>query len=91
LKVVIFSVGSADSSLIFFPTGKIMMVDSGTEAKFASTVLPFLKHHDIKRVGYYVETHPHPDHIGGRNSLIANGIVDSKTVRWDWETHDYKD
>ncbi|MCU0662927.1 MAG: MBL fold metallo-hydrolase [Myxococcota bacterium] len=91
LKVAIFSVGSADSSLVFFPTGKIMMVDSATEGKFASTVLPFLKQHGIKHLDYYVETHPHPDHIGGRAALIANKIVDSKTLQWDWKTHDYGD
>ncbi len=91
LKIIWFSVGSADSSLIVFPNGKIMMVDSATEARFADRVLPFMQRHGIKHLDYYAETHPHQDHIGGHAMLQSKGYVDARTEVWDWETHKYED
>ncbi len=74
LKIVIFSVQSADSTLIIFPNKKTMMIDSATDEKFASVVLPFLKRHGITHLDYYAETHRHRDHIGGRALLEKNRI-----------------
>ncbi len=91
LKIVWFSVGSADSSLIVFPNGKIMMVDSATPARFADRVLPFLQRHGIDHLDYYAETHPHPDHVGGKALLQSKGLIDSTTEVWDWNTHEYED
>ena len=62
-----------------------MMVDSATEARAKSRVIPFLKRHGISRLNYYVETHPHPDHEGGRSPLRANGFITDSTQMWDWK------
>ena len=91
LKIVIFSVGSADSTLIVFPTGKTMLVDSATDGKCQKVVLPFLKRHGIRHLDYYLETHPHQDHSGGAGVLRNSGHIDSRTKKWDWNTYDYKD
>ena len=83
LIFVIFSVNSADATLIVFPTGKTMMVDSGTEAMNISRVIPFLERHGIDHLDYYVDTHPHKDHYGGRAPLISAGIIDGNTKAWN--------
>ena len=91
LKIVVFSVGSADSALIVFPTGATMLMDSATEARARDRVLPFLRRHGITHLDYYAETHPHPDHIGGGAVLRSSGFVTSTTEVWDWKTHAYGD
>ncbi len=85
LKIVVFSVGSADSALIVLPTGATMLVDSATASRAKSRVIPFLKRHGINRLNYYVETHPHPDHEGGREPLRSAGFITSSTQMWDWK------
>jgi len=83
LKFVIFSVNSADATLIIFPTGKTMMVDSGTEAMNIARVMPFLQRHGIDHLDYYVDTHGHKDHYGGRAPMTAAGIIDDDTKAWN--------
>ena len=91
LKIVVFDVGHGDSTLIVFPTGKTMLVDSGAENACRNNVLPFLKRHGIDHFDYYVETHPHGDHVKGAPVLRESGHINSKTITWDWKTHDYED
>ena len=91
LKIAVLSVGPADSTLIVFPTTKTMLVDSASPWSFDERVVPFLERQGVTHLDYYVETHPHSDHIAGRDFLIEEGYVDDETVRWDWNTHDYED
>ncbi len=83
LKFVIFSINSADATLIIFPTGKTMMVDSGTENMNIARVMPFLQRHGIDHLDYYVDTHGHKDHYGGRAPMTAAGIIDENTKTWN--------
>lgn len=83
LRFVIFSVNSADATLIIFPTGKTMLVDSGTETMCQSRIIPFLQKHNIDYLDYYAETHPHGDHDGGRASLVSAGIINDTTKVWN--------
>jgi endo-1,4-beta-D-glucanase Y len=91
LQIVMFSVDSSDSALIVFPNRKTMLVDSAMDWAFEDDVLPFLRRHEINHLDYYVETHPHDDHIGGRELLHSEGYVDADTTLWDWQTHRYED
>lgn len=88
LKIVIFSVNSADATLIIFPTGKTMMVDSGTEDMNIARVMPFLYRHGINHLDYYVDTHGHKDHYGGRAPMTEAGIIDENTKTWNEFTND---
>ena len=83
LRFVIFSINSADATLIIFPTGKTMMVDSGTENMNIARVMPFLQRHGIDHLDYYVDTHGHKDHYGGRAPMTAAGIIDENTKAWN--------
>ena len=89
LTIAILDVGHGDSSLIIFPDGTTMLVDAGNKDKGRSVVAPFLKNHGIEHLDYYVETHPHGDHVDGRPALDA--FIDSRTKKWDWKTHKYED
>jgi beta-lactamase superfamily II metal-dependent hydrolase len=88
---VIFKVGSGDSSLIVFPTGKTMLIDTGVSARTDDTVIPFLQRHGITRLDYFMGTHIHPDHTGGIPNLEAGGFIDEATKVWDWNSFDYED
>ncbi len=79
IKFVHFSVGSGDATLIIFPTGKTMMIDSGTERKASERIVPFLLRHDITHLDYYVDSHPHDDHDGGRGPLTNADILNNGT------------
>jgi beta-lactamase superfamily II metal-dependent hydrolase len=68
-----------------------MLVDSATERQCTKTVISFLNDHGITRLDYYVATHPHGDHVGGRSALRNEGIVRGNTTTWDWKTRDYGD
>ena len=91
LKIMVFSVGSADCTLIIFPTGKIMMIDTAKAAGCVATVIPFLQNHGITHLDYLILTHNHPDHNGGLAYLEDGGWVDEATVRWNENTYNYGD
>ena len=91
LEIVNFSVRSGDAALVFLPTGKVMMIDSGKEDKFNDYVLPFLQRHSITHLDYYAESHPHGDHSEGADVMRTMGIIDDDTVQWDWKTFDYEE
>jgi len=66
--IVSLDVSHGTAVLIRFPTGKILLVDTGTETMCRERVLPFLSRHDI--IPYYLWiTHYHDDHCGGKKLL----------------------
>lgn len=91
LRIIEIPVGVGDSALVIFPTGKLMMIDTGGKTNFEEVVLPFLERHCIDHIDYLVKTHNHPDHVGGVGTLKNKNLIDKKTVIWDGETFDYKD
>jgi len=91
LRLVMMPVGSGDACLVIFPNGKKMLIDSGTEGKYEDIVEPFLSRHCITYLDYWVNSHPHPDHVGGEAEMQSSGMIDSNTTLWDRNTFDYED
>lgn len=91
LRLIAVPVGAGDCSVIVFPTGALMMIDTGTDEAFRDVVLPFLQRHCVDHLDYLVLSHNHPDHVGGVPILRRLGFVDSETVVWDANTFSYGD
>ncbi len=77
LSVTFISVGQGDSTLIQFPGGKTMLVDTGgfyggTFDTGKLIVSPYLLHERIRKVDYLVLTHPEFDHYGGFEYILNN-------------------
>ena len=74
LKVVMFSVGEADTHFIRFPYNKTnILIDTGeNQTKITSEIIPSLKSIGIKKIDYLIITHGDKDHLGGASSLINN-------------------
>jgi competence protein ComEC len=79
LEIYIPNTGQGDCSFIKFSNGKNMLVDfNHTDVdvdilEFLRTKIPKKKHEDIgktcRRINYFVNTHPHEDHIKGVRAL----------------------
>lgn len=68
LTIVSFDVSHGTSVLIFLPTGKTLLIDTGTEQMCKERVIPFLERHQIVP-DYLWITHYHDDHCGGEGLL----------------------
>ena len=60
-----------DSTLIVFPDGQTMLVDSGVAA-YAPLLVENLRRMGIMKLDYFLLSHPHSDHVNG---AIADGGV----------------
>lgn len=69
LAVHFIDVGQGDSELIVTSDGKAMLIDAGTSDS-RSVLTEYLKSVGIKRLDYFVLTHPHADHIGGAVAVL---------------------
>lgn len=62
-------VGHSDAALIRTSAGDAVLIDGGDKSEVndmgARVVLPFLRHHGVRRLDYVVATHADSDHIGG--------------------------
>ena len=77
LIVYFFDVGQADSSLLLFPDGTVMLIDAGNSAD-GEEIAGFISNLGIETIDYFVCTHPHEDHIGGAADIFNE--FDVKTV-----------
>lgn len=87
LTVTFLDVGQGDAIVIQAPGGKTMLVDAGAylpdDPKTgrpgfdagADVVIPFLRHSGIKRLDYFVLTHPDLDHAGGGAAVLQSITV----------------
>jgi beta-lactamase superfamily II metal-dependent hydrolase len=69
LSVYFLDVGQGDSTL-FFVDGKTILIDAG-ETDMGDRVVSDLRKLGITRIDLLVATHPHADHIGGMQKVIA--------------------
>jgi beta-lactamase superfamily II metal-dependent hydrolase len=69
LSVYFLDVGQGDSTL-FVVDGKTILIDAG-ETDMGDRVVSDIKKLGITRIDLLVATHPHADHIGGMQKVIA--------------------
>lgn len=64
-------VGQADSSVVFLPDGKTMLIDGGNQddGRFISS---YIRKNGRNNIDYLIATHPHEDHIGGLQNIVEN-------------------
>jgi len=82
LQIINFNVGSANSTLIFLPNGKKLLVNSATETTAKEKLLPWFEKNEITP-DYYLLTHFHDDHDGCKDEIIKKSnlsIPDSGKV-----------
>jgi competence protein ComEC len=69
LRVYFLDVGQGDSSLILF-RDNVILIDAG-EIDRGSRVVEDLRTLGVRRIDLLVATHPHADHIGGMQDVLA--------------------
>ncbi|MGE4213927.1 MAG: MBL fold metallo-hydrolase [Anaerotignaceae bacterium] len=75
LVVHYIDVGQADCTLIMLPTGENVLVDAGNRED-KDYILNYLNNLDITHIDAAIATHPHEDHIGAMQYVLANYDVD---------------
>jgi competence protein ComEC len=80
LTVTFIDVGQGDSILLELPDGEVMLVDGGDNGAGFGAVLPLLDDKEIEVIDLMVLTHPHKDHCGGLDEVLA--VVDVLEI---WE------
>lgn len=71
LVVHVLDVGpiNGDSILIISPTKTAVLIDSGDVGK-EKVVLEALKRYGVQQLDYFINTHPHPDHLGAAAAVL---------------------
>lgn len=83
LKIVCLDVNHGDSTVFILPTGRVALVDSAKDAWCRRRVIPFLQNHHIGEITYYITTHFHEDHVGERERILRQFLVQHA---WDYQT-----
>lgn len=71
LEVHFIDVGQGDCTFILLPDGKTMLIDAGNNSD-GEKVVGYIKNLGVTGIDYLIGTHPHADHIGGMDTVIAN-------------------
>ena len=89
MKVHFMDVGQGDAIFIEAPSKKIL-IDGGNRD---STVVDYLKDHDVDMLDLVICTHPHADHIGGLisvfESIPVKEVIDPGVVHTTKTFEDY--
>ena len=92
LEAVFLDVEQGDSVFLRLPDGGTMLVDAGMRSRRLDfgerVVVPYLRHHNVKRLDVVVASHPHADHIGGLVHMLeqveVGHYVDSGQLYDTW-------
>ncbi|MBQ8254354.1 MAG: MBL fold metallo-hydrolase [Clostridia bacterium] len=84
MAVHFLDVGQGDCSLIVLPNGKTVLIDASVKDE-GKNILEYLSYQKIKRIDYFILTHPHADHIGGAQEVIE-ALPIGKVIMPDAET-----
>lgn len=76
LRAVFIDVWQGDSALFLLPGGEVVLVDGGDNGYGNSRVVPVLEEWGVESVDLLVLTHPHADHCGGLDEVMAAVAVD---------------
>jgi len=69
-RAYFLDVGQGDSSVILF-RDKVILIDAG-DTDQGDTVVRALQDLGVRKIDLLVATHPHADHIGGMQAILAN-------------------
>lgn len=84
MAVHFLDVGQGDCSLIVLPNGKTVLIDASVKDE-GKNILEYLSYQKVKRIDYFILTHPHADHIGGAQEVIE-ALPIGKVIMPDAET-----
>jgi competence protein ComEC len=85
--IIALDVNHGTSVLMLLPTGKTMLIDTGTEQMCKERVIPFLDRHKIVP-DYMWITHYHDDHNGGAGLIMEKYKGLTKKDYKDFNTQD---
>jgi competence protein ComEC len=85
--IVALDVSHGTSVLMLLPTGKTLLIDTGTEQMCKERVIPFLDRHKIA-LDYLWITHYHEDHNGGAGLIMEKHRGLTKKDYKDFNTGD---
>jgi competence protein ComEC len=69
VQVHFIDVGQGDCALIL-TAEKAVLIDSG-DSQYADTVIQYIRKMEVETIDYIIVSHPHADHIGGMDRIIA--------------------
>ena len=78
LQVYFLDVGQANATLVVFPTGRTMLIDTGSaesEEEFLQATNKILKQNKISQIDMLLLTHSDEDHVGGAVAIFKNYMV----------------
>ncbi len=70
LQVHFIDVGQGDCIYVLTPDGYSLLIDAG-DVKAGPKVVQYLTALGVKKIDVLVSTHPHSDHIGGMQAVLA--------------------
>ncbi|MEW6727095.1 MAG: stalk domain-containing protein [Bacillota bacterium] len=75
ITVHFIDVGQGDAIYIELPENNDILIDSG-DNPYGQTVVSYLKNKGVDDIELLIATHPHADHIGGLDNVLAAFVVE---------------
>jgi competence protein ComEC len=76
LKVHFIDVGQADCIYVELPNSQKLLIDAGNNEDEA-TIKKYLASKSVKKLDYFVTTHPHEDHVGAADAVVSSYDIGS--------------